>query len=224
MINLSNTTLVITVDRNSTIKHFTTGRTLEEASCPELERLLHATIAGTNAIGMKVNCRKTQVLCISPDNGCHSSTSLAVGQETVSSSPELKLLGFCLGSDLNMNAQMKLIQAKFRGRFWSLIHMRRAGILGLELYRMYSVFVRPLIEYNSLIYHPMLTRYQANQLEKMQRKIIRLCFGFDHLPSHYARLHDLRSLEERREEAAKKFTAKALINPRFVAKWFVPRQ
>ena len=221
---VDDTTLVITVDRDSTIKHFTTGRTLEEASCPDLERLLDAIITRTNAIGMRVNCRKTQVLCISPDNGCLSSTSLAVGQETVSSSTELKLLGFCLGSDPNMNAQMELIQAKFRGRFWSLIHMRRAGICGLELFRMYSVFVRPLIEYNSVVYHPMLTRQQANQLEKMQRKVIRLCFGFELPPSHYARLHSLSSLEERREEAARKFTAKALRNPRFAPKWFVPRQ
>ena len=220
---VDDTTLVGLVNKLSTLKHFTTNRTLETANCPELDALLAAIITRTEEIGMKVNASKTQIICVSPDNGCHTTAAVSVGGNIIESTDRMKLLGFMLSSDPNMNKHVEFIQQKFRGRFWALIHLKRAGMTGLDLFRMYTVFVRPIIETNSVIYHSMLTRHQCNTIEKMQRKVIRLCFGFNMHPNVFSEMYDLKTLEERRELSAKKFVQKALQTPRFANKWFLAR-
>lgn len=70
----------------------------------------------------------------------------------------------------------------------------------------------------------MLTRAQSNELEKLQRQAIRLCFGFAQSTEHHIGAKQLQTLEERRTAALRKFTAKIMTtNGRFREKWLVPR-
>ena len=71
------------------------------------------------------------------------------------------------GSQPNATAHVNEIKKKFRSRFWSLIHLRRAGFVGNYLIKMFNIFLRPIIEYCSAIYHPILTKEQAADIVKV---------------------------------------------------------
>ena len=82
-------------------------------------------------------------------------------EEEISSTDLMHLLGVMIGGT-GMTDQVMFILTKFRRKFWSLIHLRRSGITGNHLYRLYCLMVRPVIETNSVVYHSMLTTTQAN--------------------------------------------------------------
>ena len=180
---VDDTTTVEAIPGNLAIKHFSVNAPQEEVFPVLTGALLDKIVQKTEEIGMLVNCEKTQLLCISLENGCNTTTRLTTGSGiTIKCSDTMKLLGFMFGNAPNCNAQFDFIRKKFRARFWSIIHLRKAGIRGIKLFRLYSVFVRPIIETNAVIYDSMLTKYQSEQLEMMQKRVLRLCFGNE---THY---------------------------------------
>ena len=222
---VDDTTTVERIDRWSGIRHITRARTLEEFPAPITQSLMEAIITKAAEIGMKVNCKKTQFLILSPDNGCNTTASIAIDGNRLTSAGKLKLLGYVIGNAPGAHAQVEFIRDKFRRKFWSLIHLRRSGFKGGRLFRVYCALVRPVIETNSVVYHAMLTGTQAAELEKMQKKVLRLCFG--RLTCYADRLRELglESLETRRIKAARKFALKTYhSNPRFASRWFIPRE
>ena len=204
---VDDTTVVETVDRNTAVRHFTTRRTLESVPAVQIEAVMGELIKLAGDIGMKVNCSKTQMLCISPDNGCDSSTRVQVSGQNIESVDSVKLLGFCLGSRPDMSQQVAFIKKKFRMKLWSIIHLKSAGIAGRHLYDLYACFVRPVIETNSVIYHSLLTREQCGEIEQMQKKILIICFGFDKQDADIRHEPKIPTLERR-----------------FTPRWFVPRE
>ena len=221
---VDDTTVVETVDRDTAVRHFTTKRTLESVPAVQIEAVMVELIKLAGDIGMRVNCSKTQMLCISPDNGCDSSTRIQVSGQDIESVDSVKLLGFCLGSRPDMSHQVAFIKKKFRMKLWSLIHLKSAGIVGRHLFDLYACFVRPVIETNSVIYHSLLTREQCGEIELMQRKVLKICFGFDKHDADIRHEQKIPTLEKRREIATENFVKKAMKNPRFATRWFVPRE
>ena len=221
---VDDTTVVETVPKASTTKHFTTRTTVEHVPAIRIENFMIGLLDKTNDIGMRVNCHKTQLLCISPANGCDSRAEIVAGGVTISAVKTVKLLGYMIGSSPGAEAQCVYIRERFRARFWSLIHLKRAGFDGMDLFKLYISFVRPILECNSVIFHPMLTRKQCHEIELMQKRVAKLCFGFHR---HYADIcaaHGIRTLEQRRELAVKKFVLKSLEDKRFAPKWFRERE
>ena len=221
---VDDSTTVEAVGPGRSVKHFTTGQTLEQVPADLTHAAMTEIVRRAEEIGMRVNCKKTQLLCISGDNGCLSSSNFTVEGVEIGSIDQVKLLGFILDSSLGMAGQVDMIKKKFRAKFWCLIHLRRAGISGTKLYKLYGTLVRPVIETNSVIYHSMLNKSQAEELEKLHRQVLRLCFGFHASANDHLQHHDLKTLEERRVLACRKFISKvATTNPRFREKWLVRR-
>ena len=69
---VNDTTVFEAVDMLDAVKHLTTGRTTEVLLPAGLSAALNHIAIGARKIGMKVNVRKTQLLCISPRNGCNT--------------------------------------------------------------------------------------------------------------------------------------------------------
>ena len=102
-------------------------------------------------------------MCVSPGNGFVSEVSISVNNKSIKASDTLKLLGFMFSSRPDVSTQFEYIRRKFQSQFWSLTHLLAAGLRGDHLFWIYTVFVRPLIEYNLVVYHPMLTKFQAGR-------------------------------------------------------------
>ena len=220
---VDDTTVVQTVDRGDAIRHISSGAPAELLSPEGLRTLLERIIVRAEEIGMKVNCAKTQMIVISADNGYTTTAMISIDGQLIHSSHPMKLLGFMIGQQ-GMHDQVHYIKDKFRRKFWSLIHLRRSGISGTRLFRLYTVMVRPVIETNSVVYHAMLTRSQAADLEKLQKSVLRLCYGHFTSYAHICDEREVPTLEQRRMTAVRRFTSKAINNGRFASRWFVRRE
>ena len=75
------------------------------------------------------------------------------------------------------------------------------------------------MEYCSVIYHPLLTLSQSEQLERLQKITLRIIFGFDRTYEDVLALSNLKTLEERRKNAFLKF-AKNLAESERYKDWF----
>ena len=220
---MDDTTTVERCNKDQAIRHVQASGSTEFVPAVGTNNLIDCLSGEAAAIDMKVNAKKTQLLCISADNGYRSDTAITTEGTTIQSQEEVKLLGFVLGNTTGVHGQVAAILTKFRRKFWSLIHLRRAGIRGKNLFSLYESLVRPVIEANCVIYHPMLTKSQKAAIEKLQKLVVWLCYG----PCHYVEKliqvgHD--SLDTRRDKAVRKFVAKSMQNERFARKWYKPRQ
>ena len=223
---IDDTTTVEAVEPGRGIRHITTATPEEVVPAPHTEASLNGIAEKAAEIGMVVNCAKTQLLCVSVDNGYHTT---ATNEErssgsVINSVQNMKLLGFMLSDSPDVSAHVHHLRRKFRAKFWGLILLRKAGIKARKLYRLYGSLVRPILECNAIITQPMMTKTQRETLEKMHRQVIRLCFGFAKHSAEHMQEQGLRTLEERRIMAARKFTAKIVRNnERFRRKWLIPR-
>ena len=220
---VDDTTVVVTLPPNAGIRHVSSSSPSEQLPADEIDSLFHAIAAKAGEISMRVNCRKTQLLCISPDNGYKAWASFGTEDGSIRSQETMKLLGFMLGSSQGVTDHFDLLPRKFRARFWSLIHLRRAGIRGLRLHKLHATLIRPVLEANAVVFHPMLTRTQSDALERLQKQVFRLCFGMDSSYGTLLGAHNLKTLHQRREEAIVRFVSKAMANRRFSEKWFLRR-
>ena len=131
----------------------------------------------------------------------------------------MTILGFRFGSRPNINAHMDLITSKYNARSWVVRHLKLSGVPEKDISIVFSTTIRSCIEYASVVYGPMLTKSQANELERMQRRALKIIYG--HKTSYADALSKagLKPLEERRIATLEKFTRKAAANPRLEG-WF----
>ena len=221
---VDDTTLVEVTGRQAT-RHISGTNPTETLSGGQCDDVMLSLIQGAEDMGMRINCAKTQAVCIAPSTGYNTTAVIRAGTATITSTDSVKLLGFIIDNKGGVAGQVELIKDKFRRRFWSLIHLRKAGIKGHHLFRLYTVLVRPILESNGVVFHPMLTQGQSNDLEKLQKHVIRLCFGrFECYRTILAALA-IPSLQSRRLVAIRKFVAKTITrDDAFARKWFVRRQ
>ena len=81
------------------------------------------------------------------------------------------------------------------------------------------IMLRPIIEYCAPVYHPMLTKDMTNRLEGLQRRALRIIYGFDKSHEELLVLTGLETLEERRVHACYSFASKMASSPKF-QEWF----
>ena len=222
---VDDTTVVMSLPPGTSIRHISSAKPVEWLSSEGMSEFFHSLSSRADEIGMRVNAKKTQLMCVAPDNGYDSKAAFEVGEEgtMIESQNTMKLLGYMLGTGPGASDHFELLRRKFRARFWALIHLRRTGIRGMQLYRLYAALVRPVLEANAVVYHPMLSVTQTEALERMQKQVFRLCFGIE---ASYARLlegYQLETLAARRTKAVKRFVAKAMTNDRFAGRWFIRR-
>ena len=84
------------------------------------------TIRNAGLIGMKVNTKKTNLLCLSDAMSFMAGAFIYDEDGSVLASGNvLKLLGFSFGPRPNCSTHVETIRRSFRGRYWLLIHMKQ---------------------------------------------------------------------------------------------------
>ena len=135
----------------------------------------------------------------------------------------LKLVGFYFGCDPGVGTHIREVHAKFKRRIWMLFHLRKAGIKGMSLFRLYCCYIRSVIEYCSPVYHSLLNGGQAALLERMQCAAVRICFGHDIPTEQVMAVNGIETLEARRIRRVDSFIRKIAKNERFGPSW-LPRR
>ena len=221
---VDDTTLFDAVPMTEAVRHCTTRQTVEEFLQPKVGGDFDELSDRAAEIGMVINAKKTQLLVISPPNGCATRASLATRDgHTIESVDAMRLVGFTFGSSPGAGAHVEAIGEKYRKKKWMLYHLRNAGFSGDHLYRLYCCYVRSVIEYCSPVYHPLLTQGQETDLERLQRHALRVCFGYDRPVDEWMQENNIATLKARRITQSDKFIRKAAANPVFGPTWFQPR-
>ena len=178
---VDDTTLFDAVPMAQAVWHCTTNRTEEVFMQPRIGSDFDKLTARADIdIGMAINGKKSQLLVISPPNGCNTSATIATRQgHTIDSVDKMKLVGFTFGSSPGAGAHVESIGDKYAVKKWMLYHLKDAGFRGEPLYKLYCCYVRSTMEYCLPVYHPMLTQGQEEYLERLQRHALRICFGYE---------------------------------------------
>ena len=147
---VDDTTLFDSVPMADGTRHFTTGATRETFENLALEGDFVNLAGRAEDIGMKINAKKTQLLVISPDNGCVTSAVIDPGDgQLVRSVDRMKLVGFTFGDTPSAGLHVESIEEQYKRKKWMLYHLRDAGLKGRQLYRLYCCYVRSSFEYCS---------------------------------------------------------------------------
>ena len=106
---------------------------------------MYEVIRGNNAneMGMRLNEKKTVLLCISAATSFVPNTYINTGDGPILSGKSLKLLVFTFTQWPNCNEQIHLLRKKVRGRAWLIRRLKRAKMSQPDLNKMYVSLVRP---------------------------------------------------------------------------------
>jgi arginine/ornithine N-succinyltransferase beta subunit len=131
---------------------------------------------------MKVNLQKTALLTISDAKSYRPQIFIkdTEDNELVSKEGEVKVLGFIFDQTPTVSAQVNNIIRKTRRRYWVLRHLRKFGLSDEELLKVYKSSVRSVIEFTSVVYHPMLTKEQSKDIERLQMQALKCIYGIQH--------------------------------------------
>ena len=190
------------------------------AHAQKSERNFCATKKLAESVKMSVNDAKTQLLCISGNNDNDINTYIRTSDTNeVQGSDRLKLLGFWFGRRPNADIHVEQISSKFRSRLWALRHLKRSGMPEVDLLKIYETMIRPVLDFASPTYHPLLSISQTKQLEALQKRAAKIIFGFGMSYGDVISTGKMELLENRRSRLCLSFAQKAAANPRF-ASWF----
>ena len=181
------------------------------------ERYLKLTTQNATKIGMKINDKKTKIT-VAKNSLVNSHINLRDGSQ-VYGQETLKMLGFVFGRRPNAAAHVDHIRVKFFACLWVIRHLLKAGLQKDELAEIYRIYIRPVIEYCSNVYHCLLTRDLSSDIEEMQRTALRLIYG---RKTSYARALELSKtdrLDAKRQTNFEKFSRRTENNPRFANDW-----
>ena len=167
--------------------------------------------------GLKINAKKTQLLTISSSRNSNSAWIKLNDGSALHSSDTLKLLGFVFNTSPNVHSQFKHIVDRAASRTFVL--RRLAGVNTDRLKDVYCSVIRSVLEYSSVTFGPMLTKYEKNQMERIQKKCLRTIYGPNKTYEQLLEESGLKTLETRRNNALIKFAQKASKNPQF-EHWF----
>ena len=100
-------------------------------------------------------------------------------------------------------------------RVWTLRELANCGFSEEERLQVYKTMLRPVLEYSSIIYHPMLSEEQENHLEKLQIRALKNIYGHIYSARQLLEISKLDTLAQRRLKACQKFANKLASNERF---------
>ena len=177
-------------------------------------------------IGMKMNDGKTQLICVSASTSSDVDSYIRTTTgHTIRSQKSMKQLGFHFGARPTLSEHIEQMKMKFRGRLWLLRHLQKADVPTEDLVKMYKCFLLSILDYASVVYHPLLSGDQANQIEGLQRSALKIIFGFR---KKYSEIMDeqegvLEYLTDQRQQMVDNFITKTAANPQFADRWFPKR-
>ena len=124
-----------------------------------------------------------------------------LNKQKINTTDNMNLLGVTLQSNLNWDVQVRQMLSKASRRLYMLYVLKRFKASADDLCAVYQMYVRPVLEYASPLWHSSLTKHQAEQMELIQKRVCRIILGNQYRSYAEAleQLH-LPSLFERRDQ------------------------
>ena len=161
----------------------------------------------------KLNEAKCKELRISfAKNSQDNLDPIVVNNKNLEVIPTAKLLGLTISSNLKWNAHVSEIVSKAASRLFLLRQFKRACSEPNELLCFYRTCIRPVAEYACQAYHNSLPAYLSDDLERIQRRALRIIYPFCSYREALT-LSGLTSLKSRRESLTTRLFKEILEDP-----------
>ena len=126
---------------------------------------------------MKLNPTKTKEIrvCFSTYD-VEALPPLTIDGCTISVVSHAKLLGLIISEDLKWVLHVDFICKKAAKRLYALRLLKRSSIPSSKLVRVFNTCIRPILEYACVVWHHSLPKYLSDQIERIQRRALRIIF------------------------------------------------
>ena len=162
---------------------------------------------------MKINTSKTNYMIFTRSRA-NFATRLNVGNDYIEQVSEVKLCGVWLTENLKWDKNTREITRSAFARMSMITKLKYVGVSREDLLDVYTLFVRSLVEYCSVVWHPGLTGELSSMLERIQKTCLKVILGEDYTDYKTAlESTNLHSLYQRREDRCLKFAKKCLKHP-----------
>ena len=129
---------------------------------------------------------------------------------------ETKLLGYWLTKDMKAHRHVQhMLKIVFK-RLWAIRKLKKAGISDDDLLHFFFVKIRSVLESNCPVFHSILTQENTDDIERMQKIVLKLILG-DRYTDYQSSclLLDVETLENRRTALSLNFALKAYKSEKF---------
>ena len=123
---------------------------------------------------MIINATKTQELRIDFSKSRGPFTQLYIGNSPIEIVIQSKIMGVIISDDLKWNQHVEYITDKASQRLHLLVLCRGVGIPSNEMLLMCTIKIQPALEYACGAWHPGLTQYLTDDIERMQIRAMRI--------------------------------------------------
>ena len=128
----------------------------------------------SRADGFQLNESKCKELTISFTKSEKPLEPITINNTKIEVVPSAKLLGVMMSNDLKWNAHVEMICKKVAARLYFLRQLKRAKVLTNDLLSFYTTCIRPVAEYACPVFHTALPQYLSDQLERLQKRALRI--------------------------------------------------
>ena len=135
----------------------------------------------------------------------------------------MKVLGFHMDRIPSCHAHVAALHSRITETTWILRHLKHNGFTEKELAIVYRTIILPVLDYWCVVYHPMITDKQDQQIERLQARALKNIYGYKMKYSDMREKARVTTHRARRIMLCDKFAEKAAANPRF-AGWFPARE
>ena len=89
-----------------------------------------------------------------------------------------------------------------------------------DLLHVYKCFLLPIIDYASVVYHPLLTATQSNEIVRLQSAALKIVYGWEKSYQTLLEENEIEYVSQRRQKLTDKFILKTVSNPVYRERWF----
>ena len=208
------------LDVSNSIKMTINGRKIGVKRAMKSEVQFRTIEENATRIGMKVNCNKTQLLCVSAAKSFTPEPYiLDSNSNRIECCSSLKCLGFNFSDKPNARHHIECLNKKLRQRIWALRHLRKAGFSQADLVKVYTAMIRPVSEYCCQVYHTLITEEESVKLDRFESHCLRNIYGSRLSYEKMLKKAEIERLSIRRQILFDNFAEKAAASHRF-RKWF----
>ena len=162
---------------------------------------------------MQLNEQKTNYMVFSRSQ-TEVATRLTVNSKTIDRIEEVKLVGVWIDTWLDWEKNTRELCRKAYARMTMITKLKYAGVGKEDLLNIYTLYIRSLLEYCSVVWHSTLTAEQNNKLESVQKLCLKIILGPAYEGYESAlQCCGLDSLRYRREQKCLQFGRKNLLHP-----------
>ena len=145
-----------------------TGKQEREKHDLLTQNIFRRVVRKARGRGMVVNSKKTSLLCMSDANTYSASAYILDGDgERLPSASKIKVFGFHLDRGPTVHAHVEALRLRMRETTWILRHLKTSGFTEIELARVYTTVIRPILDYCCVVYHSLLTDKQDQVIGRL---------------------------------------------------------